>query len=42
MAPLLVILFLLLLVCSAFFSSAETVYFSIDPIQLRRDRKSVV
>jgi CBS domain containing-hemolysin-like protein len=36
MAPLLVILFLLLLACSAFFSSAETVYFSIDPIQLRR------
>ncbi len=28
--------FLLLLACSAFFSSAETVYFSIDPIQLRR------
>lgn len=36
MATLLVILFLLLLACSAFFSSAETVYFSIDPIQLRR------
>lgn len=28
--------FLLLLACSAFFSSAETAYFSIDPIQLRR------
>jgi putative hemolysin len=28
--------FLGLLACSAFFSSAETVYFSIDPIQLRR------
>lgn len=36
MAPLLVILFIVLLACSAFFSSAETVYFSIDPIQLRR------
>ncbi len=36
MATLLVIVFLLLLACSAFFSSAETVYFSIDPIQLRR------
>lgn len=36
MTPVLVILFLLLLACSAFFSSAETVYFSIDPIQLRR------
>lgn len=33
---LLVAFFLLLLACSAFFSSAETVYFSIDPIQLRR------
>lgn len=28
--------FLLLLACSAFFSSAETAYFSIDPLQLRR------
>ncbi|NLG35038.1 MAG: HlyC/CorC family transporter [Lentisphaerae bacterium] len=28
--------FLLLMAASAFFSSAETVYFSIDPIQLRR------
>ena len=35
-ALLLVPAFLLLLACSAFFSSAETVYFSIDPIQLRR------
>ena len=35
-ALLLVLLFLLLLACSGFFSSAETVYFSIDPIQLRR------
>ena len=32
----LLLLFLLLLSCSAFFSSAETAYFSIDPIQLRR------
>ena len=31
-----VILFFLLLVGSAFFSSAETVYFSIDPVLLRR------
>ena len=30
------IVFLALLSCSAFFSSAETAYFSIDPIQLRR------
>ena len=30
------LLFLLLLACSAFCSSAETAYFSIDPIQLRR------
>jgi putative hemolysin len=36
MVPLLLLAFLLLLACSAFFSSAETVYFSIDPIQLRR------
>ncbi len=28
--------FLVLLACSAFFSSAETAYFSVDPIQLRR------
>ena len=28
--------FLALLACSAFFSSAETAYFSVDPIQLRR------
>ena len=28
--------FFILLACSAFFSSAETVYFSIDPIHLRR------
>ncbi len=33
---LLVVLFLLLLAGSAFCSSAETAYFSIDPIQLRR------
>ena len=33
---LLVAVFLLLLACSAFCSSAETAYFSIDPIQLRR------
>ena len=33
---LLLIAFLCLLACSAFFSSAETAYFSIDPIQLRR------
>jgi putative hemolysin len=33
---LLVLAFLLLLACSAFCSSAETAYFSIDPIQLRR------
>ncbi len=33
---LLLVLFLLLLSCSAFCSSAETAYFSIDPIQLRR------
>lgn len=32
----LVVLFLLLLSMSAFFSSAETAYFSIDPIQTRR------
>jgi putative hemolysin len=35
-ALLLVAAFLSLMACSAFFSSAETVYFSIDPIQLRR------
>ncbi len=33
---LLPLVFLLLLACSAFFSSAETAYFSVDPIQLRR------
>lgn len=33
---LLFIVFLALLACSGFFSSAETAYFSIDPIQLRR------
>ena len=33
---LLALAFLALLACSAFFSSAETAYFSIDPIQLRR------
>ncbi len=33
---LLMLVFLLLLACSAFFSSAETAYFSVDPIQLRR------
>ena len=33
---LLLLFFLFLLACSAFFSSAETAYFSIDPIQLRR------
>ena len=33
---LLIVAFLVLLACSAFFSSAETAYFSIDPIQLRR------
>jgi CBS domain containing-hemolysin-like protein len=33
---LLLAIFLTLLSCSAFFSSAETAYFSIDPIQLRR------
>lgn len=36
MVILLPLLFLLLLAFSAFFSSAETAYFSIDPIQLRR------
>ena len=36
MALLLPVLFLLLLAASAFCSSAETAYFSIDPIQLRR------
>jgi len=36
MVVLLPILFLLLLAGSAFFSSAETAYFSVDPIQLRR------
>ena len=36
MTILLVAAFLLLLSCSAFFSSSETAYFSIDPIQLRR------
>lgn len=36
MTILLVAVFLLLLSCSAFFSSSETAYFSIDPIQLRR------
>ena len=36
MTILLALLFLVLLACSAFFSSAETAYFSIDPIQLRR------
>ncbi len=35
-ALLLIAAFLLLLACSAFFSSGETAYFSIDPIQLRR------
>ena len=30
------IIFICLLACSAFFSSAETAYFSLDPIQLRR------
>ena len=33
---LLIAVFLLLLACSAFFSSGETAYFSVDPIQLRR------
>ena len=33
---LLLLVFFLLLACSAFFSSAETAYFSVDPIQLRR------
>lgn len=36
MTILLGVTFLLLLACSAFFSSAETAYFSIDPLQLRR------
>ena len=36
MTILLVAVFLLLLSCSAFFSSSETAYFSIDPLQLRR------
>jgi magnesium and cobalt exporter, CNNM family len=36
MVVLLPVLFLLLLAGSAFFSSAETAYFSVDPIQLRR------
>lgn len=35
-ALLLVLVFSALIVCSAYFSSAETAYFSIDPIQLRR------
>ncbi|HPY62959.1 MAG TPA: CNNM domain-containing protein, partial [Kiritimatiellia bacterium] len=39
MTLLLVGAFLGLLACSAFFSSAETAYFSIDPIQLRRMSK---
>ena len=36
MTLLLVAVFLVLLACSAFFSCAETTYFSIDPLQLRR------
>ena len=36
MTLLLLTLFLLLTACSAFFSSSETAFFSVDPLQLRR------